>query len=152
MTLLLVLGDTLTESRQLLEYLNTSADVDARIVLLCVSPSGRSANLEMSHRVLDQARHALQLSDGEREVTTRLEIGDPTVIVPSVAQEVAANVILMPGFNPEEFPRLQALGDLARTTVEQVQVPVVISSPEGLEALLKQQRILTVRADELSTP
>lgn len=151
MTLLLVLGDSLTESRQLLEYLNTSADFDAHIVLLRVSPSGRSANLEMSHRVLDQARHALQLTDTHREVSTRLEIGDANVIVPRVAQEVDANVILMPGFNPEEFPRLQELGDLARTTAEQVQVPIVISSPEGLEALLKRQRILTVRADDLST-
>jgi nucleotide-binding universal stress UspA family protein len=152
MTLLLVLGDSLTESRQLLDYLNSSADVDARIVLLRVSPSGRSANLEMSHRVLDQARHALQLPDRERDIATRLEIGDPGAIVPKIAEEIQADVILMPGFNPEEFPRLQELGSLARTTAERVQVPIVISSPEGLEALLKRQRILTVRADELTSP
>lgn len=104
----------------------------------------------MSHRVLEQARHALQTNDGTREISSRLEIGDPEVIVPRVAEEEGANVILMPAFGPEEFPRLQEMGDLPRATAEQVQVPVVISSPEGLEAVLKRQRILTVPATDLS--
>jgi hypothetical protein len=152
MTLLMVLSDTLVESRQLLDYLNAMADVDARIVLLRVSPSGRQAGLEMSHRVLDQARHTLQYADSGREVVPRLEIGDPEEIVPRVAIEEGAHVILMPGFGPEEFPRLQELGAIPRSTAEQVQVPVVIQSPEGLETLLKRERILTVPADELTSP
>ncbi len=152
MTLLMVLSDTLVESRQLLDYLNAMADVEARVVLLRVSPSGREVSLEISHRVLDQARHALEYAGSERELTTRLEIGDPEQIVPRVAQEERADVILMPGFNPEEFPRLQELGAVPRTTAEQVQIPIVIQSPEGLETLLKRERILTVPADELTTP
>jgi hypothetical protein len=150
MTLLMELSDTLVESRQLLDYLNAMADFQVRVVLLRVSPSGREASLSMSHRVLEQARHALQTNDDTRQITSRLEIGDPEAIVPSVAVEEGANVILMPAFGPEEFPRLQELGDLPRTTAEQVQVPVVISSPEGLEAVLKRQRILTVPATDLS--
>ena len=59
-------------------------------------------------------------------------------------------MILMPAFSPEEFPRLQELGELPRTTAEQVHVPVLISSPEGLEAVLKRQRILTVPAADLT--
>ena len=68
MTLLMVLSDSLLESRQLLDYINAMADVEARIVLLRVSPSGREATLETSHRVLEQARHAL--SGGRGEVGT----------------------------------------------------------------------------------
>jgi nucleotide-binding universal stress UspA family protein len=150
MTLLMVLSDTLVESRQLLDYLNAMADTEARVVLLRVSPSGREASLEMSNRVLEQARHTLEFSGCDREIVTCLKIGDPEVIVPQIAVEEQADVILMPGFGPEEFPRLQELGQLPRATAEQVQVPVVISSPEGLEALLKRQRILTVPADELN--
>ena len=150
MTLLMVLSDTLVESRQLVDYVNAMGDFPMRVVLLRVSPSGREASLSMSHRVLEQARHALQTNDDTREISSRLEIGDPEVIVPRVAEEEGANVILMPAFGPEEFPRLQELGDLPRATAEQVQVPVVISSPEGLEAVLKRQRILTVPATDLS--
>ena len=152
MTLLMVLSDTLVESRQLLDYVNAMADMEVRVVLLRVSPSGREASLEISHRVLEQARHTLEFSDSQREIVTRLEIGDPGEIVPRVAQEEQVNVILMPAFGPEEFPRLQELGELPRATAEQVQVPLIISSPEGLEALLKRQRILTVPADELTAP
>ena len=150
MTLLMVLSDTLVESRQLLDYVNAMGDFPMRVVMLRVSPSGREASLEISHRVLDQARHALETHDGAREISPRLEIGDPEAIVPRIAEAEGANVILMPAFGPEEFPRLQELGDLPRTTAEQVQVPVVISSPEGLEAVLKRQRILTVPATDLS--
>jgi nucleotide-binding universal stress UspA family protein len=150
MTLLMVLSDTLVETRQLLDYVNAMADFKVRVVLLRVSPSGREASLSMSHRVLEQARHALQTNVGERELSTRLEIGDPEAIVPRVAEEEGANVILMPAFTPEEFPRLQELGNLPRATAEQVQVPVVVSSPEGLETVLKAQRILTVPATDLS--
>src|ERR1700737_4028108 len=106
MTLLMVLSDTLVESRQLLDYVNAMVDLQIRVVLLRVSPSGREASLEMSHRVLDQARHALSAACGEREISPRLEIGDPEAIVPRVAVEEQADVILMPGFGPEEFPRL----------------------------------------------
>jgi nucleotide-binding universal stress UspA family protein len=150
MTLLMVLSDTLVETRQLLDYVNAMADFQVRVVLLRVSPSGREASLSMSHRVLEQARHALQTSGGERQISTRLEIGDPEVIVARIAEEEGANVILMPAFTPEEFPRLQELGNLPRATAEQVQVPVVVSSPEGLETVLKRQRILTVPATDLS--
>jgi nucleotide-binding universal stress UspA family protein len=150
MTLLMVLSDTLLESRQLLDYINAMADVEARIVLLRVSPSGREASLETSHRVLEQARHALSFAPVEREIATRLEIGDPEAIVPRVAEEERADVILMPAYGPAEFPRLQELGQLPRTTAEHVHVPVVISSPEGLEALLERQRILTVPASDLT--
>jgi hypothetical protein len=150
MTLLMVLSDTLVESRQLLDYVNAMADFQERVVLLRVSPSGSVASLETSRRVLDQARQALRFAGGEREIATRLEIGDPEVIVPRVAEEERADVILMPGFSPEEFPRLQEMGQLPRTTADQVQVPVVISSPEGLEAVLKRQRILTVPATDLT--
>jgi nucleotide-binding universal stress UspA family protein len=150
MTLLMVLSDTLVESRQLLDYVNAMADFQVRVVLLRVSPSGSVAGLEMSRRVLDQARQALRIAGAEREITSRLEIGDPEAIVPRVAEEERANVILMPAFGPEEFPRLQEIGDLPRTTADQVQVPVVISSPEGLEAVLKRQRILTIPATDLT--
>jgi nucleotide-binding universal stress UspA family protein len=150
MTLLMVLSDTLVESRQLLDYVNTIADFQVRVVLLRVSPSGSVASLEMSRRVLEQARQGLRIASAEREITTRLEIGDPEVIVPRVAGEERADVILMPAFGPEEFPRLQEIGDLPRTTADQVQVPVVISSPEGLEAVLKRQRILTIPANDLA--
>jgi nucleotide-binding universal stress UspA family protein len=150
MTLLMVLSDTLVESRQLLDYVNTIADFQVRVVLLRVSPSGSVASLEMSRRVLEQARQGLRIASAEREITTRLEIGDPEAIVPRVAGEERADVILMPAFGPEEFPRLQEIGDLPRTTADQVQVPVVISSPEGLEAVLKRQRILTIPANDLS--
>ena len=150
MTLLMVLSDTLGEARQLLDYINAMADSQVRVVLLRVSPSGREASLEMSHRVMDQARQALRLAGVEREIATRLEIGSPEEIVPRVAEEERADVILMPGFSPEEFPRLQEMGALPRSTAEQVQVPVVISSPEGLEAVLKRQRILTVPATDLT--
>jgi nucleotide-binding universal stress UspA family protein len=150
MTLLMVLSDTLVESRQLLDYVNTIADFQVRVVLLRVSPSGSVASLEMSRRVLEQARQGLRIASAEREITTRLEIGDPEAIVPRVAGEERADVILMPAFGPEEFPRLQEIGDLPRTTADQVQVPVVISSPEGLEAVLKRQRILTIPANDLA--
>jgi hypothetical protein len=150
MTLLMVLSESLVESRPLLEYVSAIADVDARIVLLRVSPSGREADLVISQRVLDQARHMLDFSGTKREITPRLEIGDSEAIVPRVAHEEQASVILMPAYGPEEFPRLQELGELPRTTAEQVHVPVVISSPEGLEALLEQQRILTVPAADLA--
>src|SRR5690349_9600822 len=110
MTLLMVLSDTLVESRQLLDYVNAMADFQMRVVLLRVSPSGREASLEMSHRVIDQARHALQVAGCEREIVNRLEIGDPEAIVPRVAEEEQADVILMPAFSPEEFPRLQEMG------------------------------------------
>jgi nucleotide-binding universal stress UspA family protein len=150
MTLLMVLSDTLVESRQLLDYVNTIADFQVRVVLLRVSPSGSVASLEMSRRVLEQARQGLRIASAEREITTRLEIGDPEAIVPRVAVEERADVILMPAFGPEEFPRLQEIGDLPRTTADQVQVPVVISSPEGLEAVLKRQRILTIPANDLA--
>ncbi len=150
MTLLMVLSDTLVETRQLLDYVNAMADVPVRVVLLRVSPSGREASLEMSHRVLDQGRQALHVAGAEREIATRLEIGDSAEIVPRVAEEERADVILMPGFSPEEFPRLKEMGELPRTTAEQVHVPVVISSPEGLEAVLKRQRILTIPATDLN--
>jgi len=150
MTLLMVLSDTLGEARQLLDYINAMADSQVRVVLLRVSPSGREASLEMSHRVMDQARQALRVAGVEREIASRLEIGSPAEIVPRVAEEERADVILMPGFSPEEFPRLQEMGALPRSTAEQVQVPVVISSPEGLEAVLKRQRILTVPATDLT--
>ncbi len=150
MTLLMVLSDTLVESRQLLDYVNAMADFQVHVVLLSVPPSGREASLEISHRVLEQARQALQITGAEREITTRREIGDPEVIVPRVAEEERADVILMPALSPEEFPRLQELGELPRTTAEQVHVPVLISSPEGLEAVLKRQRILTVPAADLT--
>jgi nucleotide-binding universal stress UspA family protein len=150
MTLLMVLSETLVESRQLLDYVAAMSDVEVKVVLLRVSPSGREADLVMSQRVLDQARHTLSVSGGEREIVTRLEIGDSQVIVPRVAEEEKADVILMPAYGPEEFPRLQDLGDLARATAEHVHVPVVVSSPEGLEALLEHQRILTVPATDLT--
>jgi nucleotide-binding universal stress UspA family protein len=150
MTLLMVLSDTLVESRQLLDYVNAMADFQVRVVLLRVSPSGSVASLEVSRRVLDQARQALRVGGAEREITSRLEIGSPAEIVPRVAEEERADVILMPAFSPEEFPRLQEMGALPRSTAEQVQVPVVISSPEGLEAVLKRQRILTVPATDLT--
>lgn len=150
MTLLMVLSDTLVESRQLLDYVNAMADFQVRVVLLRVSPSGRQVSVEMSHRVLEQASQALRIAGADREITSRLEIGSPEEIVPRVAQEVGADVILMPAFSPEEFPRLQEMGALASSTAEQVHVPLLVSSPEGLEAVLKRQHILTVPAADLT--
>lgn len=150
MTLLMVLSDTLVESRQLLDYVNAMADFQVRVVLLRVSPSGRQVSVEISHRVLEQARQALRIAGAQREIKTRLEIGDPEEIVPRVTEEERADVILMPAFSPEEFPRLQEMGALPRSTAEQVHVPLLVSSPEGLEAVLKRQRILTVPATDLT--
>jgi nucleotide-binding universal stress UspA family protein len=141
----LMVVDAAEQSHALLDYVRTAHENDAEFVLLAVSLSGRSAELQTAQKVLEEALHALSEEPGDR-FRARLEIGEPGEVIARVAQEEDASVIMMPAHGDGEFPRLQELGGVAHAVAHRTNIPILIASPSGLEALLRDERVLTVPA------
>jgi nucleotide-binding universal stress UspA family protein len=141
----LMVVDAAEQSQALLDYVRTAHENEAEFVLLAVSLSGRTAELQATENVLEEALHALTEEPGGR-FRARLEIGDPAEVIARVAQEEEASVIMMPAHGDGEFPRLQALGGVAHAVAHRTNIPLLIASPSGLEALLRDERVVTVPA------
>jgi nucleotide-binding universal stress UspA family protein len=142
MPVLMVL-DAAGDSHALLEYVRTIREGEGEYVLLSVSLSGREADLEAARNVLNEALHTLG-EEPTAVLRTRLEIGYPAEVIARVANEEAADVIMMPAYGDGEFPRLKDLGDVAHEVAHRTNIPILIKSPVGFEALMRDERILTV--------
>jgi nucleotide-binding universal stress UspA family protein len=142
MVVLLVL-DAADESHELLEYVRSVHRVDADLVLLSISLSGREADRAVAERVLTEALQTLGARPGPG-LSARMEIGDPADVIARVVDEERPDVIMMPAYGDGDFPRLQELGTLAREIAHRTNIPLVIASPAGLEALLRDERIVTL--------
>jgi nucleotide-binding universal stress UspA family protein len=143
--LVLMVLDAAEETHELLEYVRTVHRVDAELVLLSISLSGREADRAVAERVLAEGLQTLGAKPGPG-LRTRLEIGDPAEVIARVVREERPDVIMMPAYGDGEFPRLQELGALAREIAQRTNIPLVIASPVGLEALLRDERIVTLPA------
>lgn len=141
----LMVVDAAEQSQALLDYVRTAHANDLEFVLLAISLSGRTADLHAAEQVLTEAVRALGVEPGPR-FRVRLEIGDPAEVIARVAQEEQASVIMMPAHTDGEFPRLQELGGVAYAVAHRTNIPLLIASPSGLEALLRDERILTMPA------
>lgn len=133
------------QSQALLDYVRTAHEQEAEFVLLGVSLSGRAAELQATENLLNEALSALT-EEPDARYRTRLEIGDPVEVIPRIAEEIEASVIMMPAHGDGEFPRLQELGGVAHAVAHRTNIPILIASPSGLEALLRDERVLTVPA------
>jgi nucleotide-binding universal stress UspA family protein len=124
------------------------------LVLLYVAPRGGPGYVESGHMVLEAALRASGL-DRELEaypvsVRPRLCIGDPKEMIPKVAEQEDADVILMGALGVDGFPHVSDMSDTARETAERTNRPVVVCSPRGLELLLKEGRLVTQPRSELA--
>lgn len=141
----LMVVDAAEQSQALLDHVRSTDESEAEYVVLTVSLSGRAADLHTAENVLQEALAALGEEVGDRS-RARLEIGDPAEVIARIAGEEEASVIMMPAHGDGEFPRLEALGGLAHAVAHRTNVPILIASPSGLEALLRDERVVTVPA------
>lgn len=122
------------------------------LVLLYVAPRGGPGYVESGKMVLEASLRASGLDRApERRVTPRICIGDPREMIPKVAEQEDADVILMGALGADGFPHVSDISDTARETSERTNRPVVVYSPRGLELLLKNEgRLVTQPRSELA--
>jgi nucleotide-binding universal stress UspA family protein len=122
------------------------------MVLLYVAPRGGPGYVESGEMVLEASLRAsgLDRTPGT-SVRSKICIGDPKEMIPHVAEEEEADVIVMGSVGADGFPHVSDMGDTARETMERTNRPVVVCSPRGLELLLKDQgRLVTQPRAELA--
>lgn len=122
------------------------------LILLYVAPRGGPGYVESGRMVLEASLRAAGL-DRSREaaVQSKICIGDPKEMIPRVAEQEGADVIVMGAVGADGFPHVSDIGDTARETMERTNRPVVVCSPRGLELLLKDQgRLVTQPRAELA--
>jgi nucleotide-binding universal stress UspA family protein len=124
------------------------------LVLLYVAPRGGPGYVESGQMVLEASLRASGL-DRDLEaypvtVRPRLCIGDPKEMIPKVAEQEEADVILMGALGVDGFPHVSDMSETARETAERTNCPVVVCSPRGLELLLKEGRLVTQPRSELA--
>jgi nucleotide-binding universal stress UspA family protein len=120
------------------------------LVLLYVAPRGGPGYVESGQMVLEASLRASGLESYPLSVRPRLCIGDPKEMIPRVAEQEEADVILMGALGVDGFPHVSDMSDTARETAERTNRPVVVCSPRGLELLLKEGRLVTQPRSELA--
>ncbi|NLC56262.1 MAG: universal stress protein [Armatimonadetes bacterium] len=109
---------------------------ETRVVLLHVVPSGREAALHNAEKVLARSSALFRsLAGTQREVTTRLEVGNAVTRITEVADALDADAIIMGSHDVGALPRSQVLGQAAEDTVAATNRPVVLVFPEGSEVV-----------------
>jgi nucleotide-binding universal stress UspA family protein len=122
------------------------------LILLYVAPRGGPGYVESGEMVLEASLRASGLDRAPKStVRPKLCIGDPKEMIPQVAEQEDADVILMGALGADGFPNVSDISDTARETMERTNRPVVVCSPRGLELLLKHEGRLVTRAMATST-
>jgi nucleotide-binding universal stress UspA family protein len=112
------------------------------VVLLAVSPRGGQGYLECGRMVLEAALRRCGAALSRVKVRTRLEVGDPRVVIPAVAAAEAAAVLMMGAVGSGELPYGPPLGDAARAAWAACPCPILVGSPRGVELLAGEERLL----------
>jgi nucleotide-binding universal stress UspA family protein len=122
------------------------------LILLYVAPRGGPGYVESGEMVLEASLRASGLDRAPKStVRPKLCIGDPKEMIPQVAEQEDADVILMGALGADGFPNVSDISDTARETMERTNRPVVVCSPRGLELLLKHEgRLVTQPRSELA--
>src|SRR5712691_6395839 len=101
------------------------------LLLLYVSPSGRTSDLEAGRLELERARRACRVLTRNADVRTRLEVGKTSEAIPAVARDERADLIVIGSHRVDSFPHVEALSRVARETISGANCPVVVISPLG---------------------
>jgi hypothetical protein len=131
------------------------------VVLLAVCPRDSEGYLECGRMVLEVAQRASAGVLAAIQVRTRLAVGDAGRVVPALAAEEQANLVVMGPPNTNEagthargyfFPRerdtvtrpIESLspGDLRRAMSGRCECPILTGSPRGIELLVGNEAVL----------
>jgi nucleotide-binding universal stress UspA family protein len=137
-------------SRRALQHASRFLSPTDELVLLYVAPRGGPGYVESGQMVLEASIRASGLEAYPVTVRPRLCIGDPKEMIPQVAEQEEADVIVMGALGVDGFPHVSDMSDTARETAERTNRPVVVCSPRGLELLLKEGRLVTQPRSELA--
>lgn len=103
------------------------------LLLLYVSPSGRTSDLEAGRLELERARRTCRTLSRGVAIRTRLEVGKASEAIPAVARDERADLIVIGSHRVDSFPHVEALSQVARETISGAGCPVVVISPLGDE-------------------
>jgi Universal stress protein family len=131
------------------------------IVLLAVCPRDSEGYLECGRMVLEAAQRACAGVLAELKVRTRLAVGDAGMVVPALAAEERADLVVMGPPDTNEagthargylFPRERdtvtrsierlAPGDLRQAMSSRCECPILTGSPRGIELLVGNEAVL----------
>jgi nucleotide-binding universal stress UspA family protein len=141
-------------SRRALQHACRYLSSTDELILLYVAPRGGPGYVESGEMVLEASLRAsgldraLEVAPGA--VQSRICIGDPREMIPQVAEQEQADVILMGALGGDAMSHVSDISDTARETAERTSLPVVVCSPRGLELLLKEGRVVTHPRSELA--
>jgi len=103
------------------------------LLLLYVSPSGRTSDLAAGRLELERARRTCRVLTRDADIRTRLEVGKASEAIPAVARDEHVDLIVMGSHRVDSFPHVEALSRVARDTISGASCPVVVISPLGDE-------------------
>ncbi|MBI3910131.1 MAG: universal stress protein [Armatimonadetes bacterium] len=109
---------------------------ESGIVLLHVSPSGRTRDLERGRFLLEDGLKTCQFVAKYITIRTRLEVGDPCEKLPAVAEAEEADLVVIGSHGYDCFPHVADLGTHTARLIRQLGRPVVVVAPDGREVKL----------------
>jgi hypothetical protein len=144
-----------------LQHAARRLDPGDEVVLLAVCPRGSEGYLECGRMVLEAAQRACAGLLAEKKVRTRLAVGDAGSVVPALAAEERANLVVMGPPDSNEagtnargyfFPRegdrsprpIESLapGDLWQAVSSRCECPILTGSPRGIELLVGNEAVI----------
>src|SRR5262249_20877970 len=118
-----------------LRYASRQFEPEDEIVLLTVCSRGGEGYLECGRMALVAALRACAGTLVGRRVRTRLEVGDPRRVIPAVAADERADVVVMGALGSNGRPHGPEFGDTARAAWARCDRPLLVGSPRGVELL-----------------
>jgi Universal stress protein family len=150
-----------------LQHAARRLEAEDEVVLLAVCVRGSEGYLECGRMLLEAAQRACAGLLAEKKVRTRLAVGDPRKVVPALAVEERADLVVMGPPDTDEaatyargyfFPReddritrpIESLapGDLRQAVSRRCECPILNGSPRGIELLIGNQAVLVATRRE----
>jgi nucleotide-binding universal stress UspA family protein len=142
-----------------LQHAARRLDPGDEVVLLAVCPRGSEGYLECGRMVIEAAQRACAGMLAQKKVRTRLAVGDPRKVVPTLAAAEQVDLVVMGPPDPEEarthprgyfFPReadratrpIESLvpGDLRQAVSSRCECPILTGSPGALSCSSAMRR------------
>jgi nucleotide-binding universal stress UspA family protein len=125
-----------------LQHACRGLEPEDEVVLLTVCPRGGEGYLECGRMALEAALRACSGTLAGKRVRTRLAVGDAREVIPAVAAEERAAVVVMGALGTNGLPYGPELGDTARAARARCDRPLLVGSPRGVELLAGEESLL----------
>lgn len=134
---------------QALQFVGRRLAPEDELVLLAVSPRAGGGYLEAGRMLLERAVRACAGTLVEAPLRLRLAVGDPRAVVPRVAAEERADLVVTGSARAGSRLHGPEVWDTLGIVPIRRQHPLLIGSPDGIELLAGEEDLLVGRWPEV---